>query len=368
MIGCRRDFKWRMRCAAAITGLVASLTGGMAVAQLPTASGRLIDMSNPAWKLFVPNTYQHRSDNRADLLVHFHGNPQTIWDNALHAELNAVVVTVNYNGLSSAYSGPFSNSSLFQSLTSDALSKTRRLRDFPSDLRWDQLGVSSFSAGYGAVREIVKSATYRDDIDALLAADSLYATTSFDGTPLDSQMVDYKTFASMAQAGQKTFLFSHSEVLTFTYESTKETGDELMQHLGISASHVNNDGLGTLEFYRHAESGNFQLWGAQGADGDAHLEHLRYIGEFFAELPLAKLSVSPADFNHDDAVNGLDYLQWQRDPNLGALADWKTDYGIASSESAIAHVPEPAGVTLLALGVFILGGGRNRKHSYIHVS
>ena len=102
-------------------------------------------------------------------------------------------------------------------------------------------------------------------------------------------MVDYKTFASLAKAGSKTFLYSHSQVPTGTYEETRECGDELMQYLGITASTYNVNGLGTLNFYRHAKSGNFELWGALGTDGDSHLEHLRYSGEFLEDMPIAKL-------------------------------------------------------------------------------
>jgi hypothetical protein len=267
--------------------------GTPAGAQLPVATGRQISLSNAAWKLFIPSTYQQRPGG-ADLLVHFHGDPQTIWNNAQYANLNAIIVTVNYSGLSSAYSTPFSNAALFQTLLDEALTKVRQQADFPDTLEWDKLGVSSFSAGYGAVREILKSAGYRNQIDALLAADSLYATTAGDGTPLDSQMADYETFATLAKNGSKTFLFSHSQVPTFTYETTEECGTELLQHLGLSATPLNANGLGTLNFYRQAQSGNFRLWGALGSDGDAHLEHLRYIGEFLEELPLAKQIPEPS--------------------------------------------------------------------------
>jgi hypothetical protein len=285
-----RSFRIAARSASlAVSTALALLAAAPAAAQLPVATGRQINMSNAAWKLFIPSTYQHRADNVADLLVHFHGDPQTVWNNAKYANLNTVIVTVNYSGLSSAYSTPFSNAALFQTLVDEALAKVRQQPDFPDGLQWDKLGVSSFSAGYGAVREILKSASYRNQIDALLAADSLYATTAGDGTPLDSQMADYKTFATLAKNGDKTFLFSHSQVPTPTYESTEETGNELLEHLGISAAPLNTNGLGTLNFYRYAESGDFRLWGATGADGDAHLEHLRYIGEFLEELPLAKV-------------------------------------------------------------------------------
>jgi hypothetical protein len=263
----------------------------VAAAQVPTATGRQIGMSAPEWKIFIPSTYQQRPGNVADLLVHFHGDPQTFWNNANYANLNTVIVTVNYNGLSSAYSTPFSNSALFGSLMNEALTKVRAEPDFPDTLNWDKIGVSSFSAGYGAVREILKQPTYRNDIDSLLAADSLYATTAADGTPLDSQLVDYKTFATAAKNGTKTFIYSHSQVVTNVgpdgYESTYECADELMQHLGVTASAINTNGLGTLNFYRKAQTGNFKLWGATGSDGDSHLEHLRYIGEFLDDMSLA---------------------------------------------------------------------------------
>ncbi len=326
-------------------------------AQLPTATGRELPLSNPAWKVFIPSTFQERPGDVADVLFHFHGDPQTVWNNSLYANLNAIIVTVNYGGLSSAYSTPFSNSRLFQSLMSEALTLVRSEPDFSSGLQWDQIGVSSFSAGYGAVREILKSPGYVSEIDALLAADSLYATTAGDGTPLDSQMVDYKNFASQAQAGLKTFLFSHSQVLTFTYENTKETGDELMQHLGIAANSVSIDGLGTLDIYRHAKSGQFQLWGATGADGDAHLEHLRSMGYFLKELPLAHLPSLGGDFNRDSDVDGLDFLEWQQtrssDPWSGSeLSDWEAAYGTQTPVLATqVVVPEPVSAYYLVVAL-----------------
>jgi hypothetical protein len=280
------------RTFAAVAAVLALCAFAAPVAaQLPTATGRQISMSMPEWKIFIPSTYQQRPGNVADLLVHFHGDPQTYWNNAKYANLNTVIVTVNYNGLSSVYSTPFSNTALFGNLMNEALTKVRAEADFPDTLNWDKVGVSSFSAGYGAVREILKQPTYRNDIDSLLAADSLYATTAADGTPLDSQMADYKTFATAAKNGTKTFIYSHSQVVTNVgpdgYESTYECADELMQHLAITPTAINANGLGTLNFYRKAEAGNFKLWGATGSDGDSHLEHLRYIGEFLDDMSLA---------------------------------------------------------------------------------
>jgi hypothetical protein len=360
--------------AALVTSLIAATN---ASAQYPvaglTATGRSFTLSDSGWKVFIPSTYYQRPGNVADVIVHFHGDPQTYWNNAKWANLNTIIVTVNYNGLSSAYETPFSNSALFQSVLDQALTKVRAESDIPDNLQWDKVAVSSFSAGYGAVRQILKSSTYQSEISSLLTADSMYATTAADGTPDDTQMAGYKTFALAAKNGQKTFLLSHSQVATSGYESTVETSNELMQYLGISATNYTANGLGTLNYYRHAQVGNFKLWGAAGATGDDHLEHLRYIGDWLEELPLAKLI--PGDFNVDGKVDVADYILWRKKnggaalPNDGGVtpgvtnsADytyWRSRYGaiftpaINTGEglSDLTTIPEPATWLLVASAI-----------------
>ena len=156
-----------------------------AMAQLSVASGRSIALSQPQWRLFIPDDYTHRAGEAVDLLVHFHGDPQTVWNNAAYAELNAVVLTVNYSGLSSAYSTPFSNTALFQTVLDDARSTLASEPDFATTTSWNRLAVSSFSAGYGAVRQILAVPSYFTAIDSLLAAEGLSDDTR-------EELEDYK--------------------------------------------------------------------------------------------------------------------------------------------------------------------------------
>lgn len=259
--------------------------------QLPVATGRSIAMSDTHWKLFIPSWYQHTGDE-ANVIINFHGDDATFRNNVLYAGLNSIIVTVNYSGLSSAYSAPFSsNINLFQTLMDDAIAKVRAESDFPDHTKFRTVTVSSFSAGYGAVREILKQPSYYNRIDELLAADSLYAsfTSSTDHTPLASQMVDYKRFALDATLGRKLFFFSHSQVPTFTYCETRECADNLAAYVGdMPFTADNSQGLGTLDFYRYAHKGNFFMHGALGTDGDSHLEHLRYVGHFLREMQIAR--------------------------------------------------------------------------------
>src|SRR6478672_5436183 len=175
----------RVDLVFAATLAASLLIAPSATAQYPlpgiTATGRSFTLSDPAWKVFIPSTYYQRPGSVADVIVHFHGDPQTYWNNAQWANLNAIIVTVNYSGLSSVYTTPFSNAShptAFQSVLDQTLVKVRSEADIPDNLQWDKIAVSSFSAGYGAVREILKSSTYQSEINSLLAADSLYASTA----------------------------------------------------------------------------------------------------------------------------------------------------------------------------------------------
>ena len=60
----------------------------------------------------------------------------------------------------------------------------------------------------------------------------------------------------------------------------------------------------------------------------------------------------PGDFNDDGIVGGADFLLWQRDPGVGALADWELNYGTTSPLVASATgVPEPATVLMLVVGL-----------------
>ncbi|WP_442482820.1 hypothetical protein [Aeoliella sp. SH292] len=257
-------------------------------AELPVAKGREFVLDHAGCKLFVPENYTPRDGGAVDLLVHFHGHPPVVRSNAEHAGLNAVILTINHNGLSAVYSKPFSDPKLFGEILDEALTTLMEKGNFDRDSHWDSICLSSFSAGYGAVREILRSPDYREQIAGILAADSLYASTAADGTPEDDQMVDYKTWADAAAKGDKTFLFSDSCVVTDGYESTRETGDELLAHLQLEPKPTDERGLGDLRFDRRASKGNFHYWGTPGSDANAHMAHLRYIGEFYQHLPLAK--------------------------------------------------------------------------------
>ncbi|MEO0586162.1 MAG: hypothetical protein AAF078_00830 [Planctomycetota bacterium] len=313
---------------------------------LPPVSGAIYTLPTAAeHTLFVPS-WLDVTDDEVDVLVHFHGSPDTIRRNAGYAGLNAVIVNVSYSGLSSAYSGPFSDASLFGDVLDGALNTLNSQRGF-SNVAFDTVSVSSFSAGFGAVREILEQPTYVDRIDGLLLADTLYAsfTSDTDLTPLDSQMAGFRAYAQAAAGGSKTMIVSHSQVQTFTYSNTAETADDLMATVGVTPTPTNETGLGNLSFYRKAEQGNFSVWGASGATGDDHLDHLRYIGEWLDDLPTDRSATDPvdppdgpivlADFETDEAPFDFSPLYSGSNVNIAAATadrDTTTAHESAASQ------------------------------------
>jgi hypothetical protein len=78
----------------------------------------------------------------------------------------------------------------------------------------------------------------------------------------------------------------------------------------------------------------------------------------FMEIRLADAGI-PGDFDEDGDVDGRDFLLWQRNPTIGNLADWQSNYGEGGNLAAASAIPEPNSLLILAvLGTALVGCGR----------
>jgi hypothetical protein len=104
-------------------------------------------------------------------------------------------------------------------------------------------------------------------------------------------------------------------------------------------------------------SGNYEIvvvHAPGGLETDQHFALAWWYGNPYS-------TTTPGDLNGDGAVNGRDFLAWQRgeSPNplsAGDLADWQNNYGNGALAATTA-VPEPYGLGLL-FGLTILGRRR----------
>lgn len=65
-------------------------------------------------------------------------------------------------------------------------------------------------------------------------------------------------------------------------------------------------------------------------------------------LNLITIEGLTGDFDADGNVDGADFLIWQRDNGVGALADWTANFGATADAAAAVHaIPEPGALSLL---------------------
>lgn len=97
---------------------------------------------------------------------------------------------------------------------------------------------------------------------------------------------------------------------------------------------------------------SFQIYfnnGGFGIDGD-NIIRVDNVG-----LEFVPSTVTPGDFDGDGNVDGRDFLLWQRDTNVGNLADWQNNYGGGGELAAIAAVPEPGSLLLVCAAAMFAG-------------
>jgi hypothetical protein len=90
-------------------------------------------------------------------------------------------------------------------------------------------------------------------------------------------------------------------------------------------------------------------------------EELEPTGEFLDALVVidGPIGCAPGDFDCDGNVDGDDFLVWQRNHNVGDLADWRMHFGMGGGVQA---VPEPGSSALVLLAITTAAMRRGRGH------
>lgn len=234
--------------------------------------------------LFVPEGCKPGSGGVIDVVLHLHG-ATTVVEPALTDSHwpSAVLITFNRKGLSRVYAEPFSDRTLLPRLLDAARSALKTLH-VADDPRIGRLVVSSFSAGFGGVRALLKEPEHFARIDGLIMADSIYC--GYVGDPKDHRvdpalMDGFRRFAIEAAAGRKTFLLTHSALIPDGYASTGEVADFLIDAVGGKPEPAKVEWVEGWTQTRVFAKGRFVVLGFAGTEGADHMNHLRQIGKLW---------------------------------------------------------------------------------------
>ncbi|WP_375584240.1 hypothetical protein [Cyclobacterium xiamenense] len=216
-----------------------------------------------------------------NLLIHFHGSENVV-AHALAENEGWAAVAVNLGNGSSAYGTPLIEAGRFDSL----LQAVRQ--HLSPGIR--KLYLSGFSAGYGAIRAILKTSNY-DIIDGVLLLDGLHAGYIPARTPLsmggriqEEDLAAFEKLATDAVSGKKAFVFTHSSIFPGTFVSTTESADYLLAASGISRKPVLKEGpLGMQQVSESAE-GKLKILAFAGNTAPDHIDHLHGLYHFIRLL------------------------------------------------------------------------------------
>lgn len=244
------------------------------------------------WTLFIPNRWRPR--HTVDLCVHFHG---AVW-HAIQEHLDRGLkdpLLVFYPGEgSTVYREAVEDPSHFERLLS-TIKPILEAKGLQRSARWGAIDVTSFSAGYGAVREWIRQPEVFKRLRRVVLGDSLYGslTEGVDGrVPLWEHIVVWQPLVDAAVAGRKTFAVTVSEVPTPSYASSLECATALIEMARGKALPVTPGDLPAtldLDFPLKArfDKGNFHVWMYAGTDAQAHMTHARHIADVWKSLDRA---------------------------------------------------------------------------------
>ncbi len=108
------------------------------------------------------------------LIVHFHGAPWLVEHHVRERQPQAALITVQIGAGSRVYAEAFGDPARFATLLAEVSAKLAELIGRPAS--WDSIALSSFSAGYGAIRSILSRPEDIERVNAVILADSLHAS------------------------------------------------------------------------------------------------------------------------------------------------------------------------------------------------
>ena len=286
-----------------IVGFATFFIGGVICQQAPQSPSPMADNTRPHPRIAETEVSGRRIDltklkgarlfaspkidttKPVPLIVHFHGVPWLVEYHIAKHFPHAVLITVNLGSGSSAYGRPFEQPELLRAMMDEA-SNALSLKQ-----GWSSITLSGFSAGYGAVRAILRQPTNYGLVSNVLLLDGMHASYSpegkllADGGTVNAVDLDsFVKFAGDAGKGQKGFVFSHSEIFPGTYASTTECADYVLSQVGVKSNPDLRKGPIGMQQLSSAHAGRLFIFGYAGNTAPDHVDHLQAMPYWLKKL------------------------------------------------------------------------------------
>jgi hypothetical protein len=208
-----------------------------------------------------------------DLVVHFHGH-EPIRKEFVKTAKGPVLVGIDLGIGSGAYSKVFAMPNVFPTLIR-SVEAAMAQKTGKKDARVRKLALSSWSAGYGAVEQILRQPAGKK-VDSVILLDSLHAGYADEqGKTLKVDLLEpFIDFAKKAAAKQKFMFISHSSIIPPGYASTMETANFIIKQVKGKPKKASRQDVLGLDLFQRFDKGNLKVRGYTGNDKPDHCAHI----------------------------------------------------------------------------------------------
>ncbi len=229
--------------------------------------------------LFVPEKL--KAGQQARLLLFFHGG-DWLPELAVSRQPNMAVITVQAGAGSSSYEKLFTDPARLPRLLAEAETK--------SGLKFSEVELAGWSAGCGALRQLLKDPPSYQRVSRVLCIDGVHTGYVNDKPgPEESQietdnLENWLRFGRDAIAGKKHMIITHSEIFPGTFASTTETADYLLYEWGLTPHPVVKWGPMKTQILSEVKAGNLLVVGFAGNSAPDHVDQLHSLPNFLTWL------------------------------------------------------------------------------------
>lgn len=261
-----RAFFFALGCAGAL--FPASIH---AQAEPSREAGTRIEVASGS--LWLPPGFARETRPYA-LQIHFHGAPKLALEGFAKSGRgpSEVLLALHRDGFSKVYEQWLADERWLELVLARVDAEVAKLAPRP---REERISLSAFSAGYAAVRALLRREPDRARIASIELADALHAGYDEQMRPLAEQMTPFVRFARDASAGKTRFVLTHSAIVPPGYASVAECADALIAALGLRrVADARDEGEG-LQRISRATQGGFEVLGYAGDQAADHVRHFR---------------------------------------------------------------------------------------------
>jgi len=219
------------------------------------------------------------ADGSYDAIVHFHGIYPNLEPALAESGLNAAVLIVEAGTTAGDYSRRFAVVGVFQAFLR-GLDRQMSRHHGGRPVRLRRLALSAWSAGYGAIAQLLRRADDEALVSAVLLSDAPHVAflEPETRTLCDEQLSPFVSFAKRAVRGEVVFGLTHTAIQTADYASTSEVAARLHHLLDLPPEDPAHASPELPSLVSQSSHGALVIQGYSGTDRRAHADQQRWIG------------------------------------------------------------------------------------------